>query len=36
MRWLRARKKSMRALTTELACGGVMLQDQTRYPQLND
>ena len=32
----RARKKSMRALTSELACGGVMLQDQTRYPQLND
>ena len=29
-------KKSMRALTTELACGGVMLQDQTRYPKLND
>jgi hypothetical protein len=29
-------KKSMRSLTSELACGGVMLQDQTRYPQLND
>jgi hypothetical protein len=26
----------MRALTSELACAGVMLQDQTRYPQLND
>ena len=29
-------QKIMRALTSELACGGVMLQDQTRYPQLND
>jgi hypothetical protein len=26
----------MRALTSELACGGVMLQDRGRYPQLND
>jgi hypothetical protein len=26
----------MRALTSELASSGVMLQDQTRYPQLND
>lgn len=29
-------KKIMRALTSELACGGVMLQDRGRYPQLND
>jgi hypothetical protein len=36
--WQRMRcvKKSMRSLTSELACAGVMLQDQTRYPQLND
>ena len=27
-----ARKKSMRALTSELACGGAMLQDQPRSP----
>jgi hypothetical protein len=29
-------KKSMRALTTELACGGVMLQDQTIAALLKD
>jgi len=33
---MRCSKKSMRSLTSELACDGVMLQDQTRYPQLND
>jgi hypothetical protein len=29
-------KKSMRALTTELACAGVMLQDQTIAALLKD
>ena len=29
-------KKIARALTSELACDGVMLQDRGRYPQLND
>lgn len=31
-----SRKINLRGLTPELACGGAMLQDQTRCPRLND